>query len=147
MASAQYTVGQMSKASQTKTVTIRYYEQQGLMRIPPRTPGGYRVYDDHDLDRLLFIRRSRHLGFSLKSVRELLELADQADAPCADVNAKVAQHLTDVRKRLEQLHSLEDELHRLSVSCKGGGVVGDCQIIETLSSDKQTPEIHSGIGD
>ena len=133
----QYTVGQMSKAAQTKTVTIRYYEQQGLLREPPRTPGGYRIYDETDLDRLLFIRRSRHLGFSIESVRELLELADQTDSSCADVNAKVAQHLADVRERLKQLHSLEEELQRLSLSCQEEGSIKDCQIVEALSLNSQ----------
>lgn len=132
-----YTVGQMSKAAQTKTVTIRYYEQQGLLREPPRTPGGYRIYDETDLDRLLFIRRSRHLGFSIESVRELLELADQTDSSCADVNAKVAQHLADVRERLEQLHSLEEELQRLSLSCQEEGSIKDCQIVEALSLSRE----------
>ena len=138
MADRQYTVGQMSKASQTKTVTIRYYEQQGLLRSPPRTPGGYRIYNDADLDRLLFIRRGRHLGFSLESVRELLELSDQTESPCADVDAKVAQHLSDVRKRLEQLHALEEELQRLSLSCRAEGSIRDCQILEALSVNRKS---------
>ena len=131
----EYTVGQMSKASQIKTVTIRYYESQGLIRNPPRTPGGYRVYNDADLDRLLFIRRSRQLGFSIESIRELLGLADQADSPCVDVNAKVTQHLVDVRKRLQQLRSLEKELERLNNCCEEVGAIRDCQIIEALSVD------------
>ena len=136
-----YTVGQMSKVSQTKTVTIRYYEQQGLLREPPRTPGGYRIYDEADLDRLLFIRRSRHLGFSIESVRELLELSDQTDSSCANVNAKVAQHLADVRQRLEQLHALEEELQRLSLSCEVAGSIENCQIVEALSNNRSKVSI------
>lgn len=135
MSSQEYTVGQLAKASQTKTVTIRYYERQGLMRDPPRSSSGYRLYSNADLHRLLFIRRSRHLGFSLDSVRELLELADQTDAPCADVDAKVLEHLRDVRERLTQLRALEQELQRLSACCEGGGVIGNCRIIETLSGE------------
>jgi len=135
MGTLAYTVGQLAKASQTKAVTIRYYERQGLMREPPRSGGGYRLYDDADLDRLLFIRRSRHLGFRLESVRELLDLADRSDAPCADVDAKVLDHLRDVRERLAQLRALELELQRLSACCEGGGVIRDCRIIEALSGE------------
>ncbi|MEM7079864.1 MAG: helix-turn-helix domain-containing protein [Pseudomonadota bacterium] len=132
----KYTVGQLARASQTKTVTIRYYEQRGLLRDPPRTPGGYRVYDTSDLQRLLFIRRARNLGFSLRSVNELLDLADLNDAPCADVNAKLSQHLIDVRERLDQLQALEEELHGLSQRCQGDGKISSCQIIEALSVDR-----------
>jgi DNA-binding transcriptional MerR regulator len=139
MGAMEYTVGQLAKASQIKTVTIRYYERQGLMRDPPRSGGGYRLYNDADLDRLLFIRRSRHLGFSLDSVRELLELADRMDAPCADVDAKVLEHLRDVRERQAQLRALELELQRLSACCEGGGVIRDCRIIEALSRDGGAP--------
>ena len=139
MGAMEYTVGQLAKASQIKTVTIRYYERQGLMRDPPRSGGGYRLYNDADLDRLLFIRRSRHLGFSLDSVRELLELADRMDAPCGDVDAKVLEHLRDVRERQAQLRALELELQRLSACCEGGGVIRDCRIIEALSGDGGAP--------
>ncbi|MEM7098386.1 MAG: helix-turn-helix domain-containing protein [Pseudomonadota bacterium] len=141
MGNRQYTVGQMSKASQTKTVTIRYYEQQGLLRSPPRTPGGYRIFNDADLDRLLFIRRGRHLGFSIETIRALLELSDQSDSSCADVNARVAEHLSDVRKRLEQLHALEEELQRLSLSCQEEGAIRDCQIVEALSLNRESVSI------
>ena len=137
MSIVEYTVGQLAKISKTKTVTVRYYERQGLMRSPPRSRGGYRIYDDTDLDRLLFIRRTRNLGFSLESVRTLLDLADQTDAPCAEVDAKVAQHLDEVRERLGQLRALEAELQRLIVSCEGGGVVRNCRVIEALS-DRRT---------
>lgn len=143
MGTVEYTVGKLAQASQTKTVTIRYYERQGLMRSPPRSRGGYRLYNGVDLDRLLFIRRSRHLGFSLDSVRALLELADRKDAPCADMDSKVLQHLNEVRERLAQLRALEKELQRLSACCEGGGVIRDCRIIEALSGDgeasRQTP--------
>lgn len=143
MATVEYTVGKLAQASQTKTVTIRYYERQSLMRRPPRSRAGYRLYNDVDLGRLLFIRRSRRLGFSLNSVRALLDLADRRDAPCADVDSKVLQHLNEVRERLAQLRALEKELERLSACCEGGGVIRDCQIIESLSGDgeasQQTP--------
>lgn len=135
MQSGEYTVGQLATAARTKAVTIRYYERQGLMRIPTRTPGGYRIYRSDDLDRLLFILRCRHFGFSLENVRELLQLADQTDAPCAEVDAKVARHLDEVRERLAELQSLEAELQRLSRCCAGGGIVQDCRIIESLSGD------------
>lgn len=139
MAGNEYRVGQLAQASKTKAVTIRYYESRGLMRKPPRNSSGYRIYSDVDLDRLLFIRRSRKLGFSVKSVHELLDLADRIDAPCGEVDARVQQQLTDVQKRLAQLRTLEAELQRLSACCEGRGVIRDCRILETLSGDHETP--------
>lgn len=136
MAASEYTIGQLAKASQTKAVTIRYYEREKLLHKPTRNSSGYRIYNHADLDRLLFIRRSRGLGFSVDSVRELLDLADKSDEPCADVDAKVSRHLIKVRERLTQLRTLESELVRLSVCCEGGGAIRDCRIIETLSGTR-----------
>ena len=69
-------IGALSRQTGTKVQTIRYYEQIGLMNEAGRTSGGQRRYFEKDLDRLAFIRHSRQLGFSLDSIRELLELSD-----------------------------------------------------------------------
>lgn len=55
-------IGELAKAASTKVVTIRYYEQVGLLPPPPRTPGNYRTYDRGHVSRLRFIRRCRDLG-------------------------------------------------------------------------------------
>ena len=133
MTSGFYTIGQLAKASQVKSETIRYYEREGLLREPRRNDSGYRVFSEADLKRLLFIRRGRRLGFSVESVRDLLALADRADGSCAEVDATVSAHLSEVRERLTQLRTLESELQRLSDCCEGGKVIRDCRIIETLS--------------
>ena len=130
--SMHYTVGQLAKATGTKAVTIRYYEGLGLLPSAGRTTAGYRFYTDKEHDRLLFIRRSRALGFSLGDIRGLLGLADQSDAPCAAVDAKVEEQLEQVRVRLRDLRAMELELERLSACCKGG-VIDECRIVESLS--------------
>ena len=57
-----YTVGKLARATDTKAVTIRYYESLGLLLSADRTAAGYRLYTDKERDRLLFIRRRRALG-------------------------------------------------------------------------------------
>ncbi|CAM4296836.1 Mercuric resistance operon regulatory protein [Comamonas aquatilis] len=132
MSKLALTIGDLAKSTQTKTVTIRYYEQIGLLPASKRNEAGYRIYDEADRDRLLFVRRSRYLGFSLDDIRELLGLADQRDASCASVDAKVAQQLEQVKGRIRDLQALETELNRL-LSCCHGGVIEQCRIIESLS--------------
>ncbi|MDN7143956.1 helix-turn-helix domain-containing protein [Pseudomonas sp. JQ170] len=133
MTESTYTVGQLAKATDTKAVTIRYYEQQGLLPLAARTPAGYRLYTETERDRLLFIRRSRGLGFSLDDVRELLGLADRKEHSCAAVDAKVELQLAQVRDRIRDLQGLESELTRL-IACCQGGVIEECRIIESLSN-------------
>lgn len=126
------TVGQLARSTDTKPVTIRYYEQLGLLPSVPRNASGYRQYTQVERDRLLFIRRSRSLGFSLDDVRQLLDLADHRQASCAAVDAKVAEQLVQVRARVRDLRELEQELQRLLSDCNGG-VIEECRIIESLS--------------
>jgi DNA-binding transcriptional MerR regulator len=59
-------IGDLSKGTGTKVVSIRYYEKIGLLPAPPRTPGNYRAYDNDHMRRLRFIRRCRELGFTLQ---------------------------------------------------------------------------------
>jgi MerR family transcriptional regulator/heat shock protein HspR len=57
--------------------TLRIYETKGLVR-PGRTPGGTRLYSDHDLERLREIQRlTTELGLNLAGVRSVLALEDE----------------------------------------------------------------------
>lgn len=56
-------IGQAAKKSGISSKMIRYYEQIGLIPKAIRTDGGYRDYNDSDVDCFRFIRHSRALGF------------------------------------------------------------------------------------
>ncbi len=126
-------IGQLAKATGTKVETIRYYEASGLLPEPARTQANYRDYDLSHLERLTFIRRSRDLGFTLKSVRELLQLADDNDDPCDAVDEVASAHLVAVEQKIADLSALRDELSQM-LQCCGDGTVGDCRIISSLAS-------------
>ena len=57
-------IGELATATNVKIVTIRYYEQVGLMPAPARTEGNYRSYNAEHAHRLGFIKRLRDLGFT-----------------------------------------------------------------------------------
>lgn len=126
-------IGDLARDTGTKPVTIRYYEKIGLLPKPPRTNGNYRAYDEGHRQRLRFIRRCRELGFALHEVRELLNLSADGRSDCADIDRITAAHLADVEEKIADLQRLADELYRLATSCKGGGQVADCRIVEALS--------------
>ncbi len=127
------TIGDLAKATGVKIVTIRYYEQVGLLPPPPRTEGNYRTYRPEYLQRLRFIRRLRDLGFTLEQVRDLLRLASDRNQACDEVDRMTRDHLTTVEEKIRDLEKLASELRRLSRCCEGGGQIADCRIIEALS--------------
>lgn len=132
------TIGQLSKATGVKPVTIRFYEKNGLMGSPSRTGGNYRSYGSAELARLSFICRARKLGFNLDQVRQLLELADARGPDCSSVDGIAARHLEEVDRKLADLTALRRELAAVISSCSGGSVT-DCRIIEALAPASQSP--------
>lgn len=126
------TIGDLAARSGTKVQTVRYYEQVGILPKPDRTAGNHRLYGRRDLDRLIFVRRGRELGFALEDVRRLLSLADRADLSCEEADAIASAHLAEVQEKIAQLRALEEELGRMVSQCRHGKV-SDCRVIEALS--------------
>jgi Cu(I)-responsive transcriptional regulator len=137
MAAEKLGIGDIARATGTKVVTIRYYEQIGLMRVPARTNGNYRTYSADDLARLSFIRRARDLGFSIEQTREMLSLADQNDRSCEGVDAIAKQHLAEVDRKISDLSALRRELADIIGQCDCG-TIADCRIVEALGPPHAT---------
>lgn len=144
------TIGPLSRATDVKVTTIRYYESIGLLSEPDRSASGQRLYDDAAFDRLRFIRHARDLGFGVSEIRELIELQTNSGDDCGRIDEIARRHLTEVRRRLSQLEALEGELKRMLKMCEGG-TVGDCAILECLADHEnciadvhETPEIALG---
>jgi DNA-binding transcriptional MerR regulator len=125
-------IGDLGKATGTKVETIRYYERIGLLPKPARTAGNYRVYGEDTLGWLSFIRRARELGFTIEQVRELMALSHHADGSCAAVDAIARSHLSEVKRKLEDLRALERELSTL-IDQGTHDTIAECRIIEALA--------------
>ena len=139
------TIGALARKTGTKVPTIRYYEQIGLMPEPGRTTGGQRRYGDAGLDRLAFIRHARQLGFGLEAIRELLDLGDQPDRPCAEADAIARRQLRQVEQRMARLKALKVELERMIHECSGGRTA-DCRVLTVLRDHSECLTAHDEIG-
>jgi len=124
-------IGELSKRVGVKIPTIRYYEQMGLIDAPERSEGNQRRYSLAGMERLLFVRHSRELGFSIDNIRELLGLSQHPERPCRDAHGIAFRHLSDIRVKIAKLKRLERELERIS-NCDADSVA-DCAVIEALA--------------
>ena len=131
-----YSIGEVARRSGVKIETIRFYERSGLLAPPPRTAGGHRVYGSAASQRLNFIRRARELGFTLAQVRELLALADERGATCAEVERLARDHLAEVRGRIADLSRMDVVLSDLVTHC-AGDTVPECPILEALFDERR----------
>jgi MerR family redox-sensitive transcriptional activator SoxR len=65
------TIGELARRGGVRASTLRYYEEEGLLR-PTARVGGQRRYDEGAAEALTVIRFCRELGFSLDEIRTLL---------------------------------------------------------------------------
>ncbi|MBW3587953.1 MAG: phosphoribosylaminoimidazolesuccinocarboxamide synthase [Actinobacteria bacterium] len=69
----KYSVGKVAVFAGVTVRTLHHYEEIGLLCPSDRSPSGYRLYDDADLERLQQILFYRALGFSLEDIGPILE--------------------------------------------------------------------------
>jgi DNA-binding transcriptional MerR regulator len=67
-------IGQVADRTGLSLRTIRFYEENGLVRPTSRSDGGFRLYSEDDVARLEVIKRMKPLGFRLEEMQELLDL-------------------------------------------------------------------------
>jgi DNA-binding transcriptional MerR regulator len=129
-------IGEAARQSGVKVPTIRYYEEIGLLPVPPRSEGNRRQYGGDDLRRLTFIRHARELGFEIEAIRTLLTLQDQPGQSCTAADEIARARLADVEQRITSLTALKAELKRMVASC-AHGTVEQCRVIEILADHGQ----------
>jgi DNA-binding transcriptional MerR regulator len=103
-----FTVTQLAAELGVTVRTLHFYEAQGL--IAPERAGHTRVYTQRDRARMILVMRGKRLGFSIREIREYLELYD-IDPTKAQQNKAL---LKAVKSRIqileEQRQALEETL-------------------------------------
>lgn len=127
-------ISEVAKEAGVGVETVRFYEQRGLIRQPPKpTTGGYRDYPDAAVRRIRFIRRAQQLGFSLAEIVELLELESGDGAACVDVRRRAEAKLDEVTAKIGDLARIKGALEALIEACPGEGPARKCSILEAIS--------------
>jgi DNA-binding transcriptional MerR regulator len=73
-------IGEVAARTELSLRTIRHYEETGLVIPSARSQGGFRLYTEADVARLMVIRRMKPLGFTLDEMRALLDATDRLDS-------------------------------------------------------------------
>ena len=132
---SDFTIGHLSERTDCNIETIRYYERIGIMPAPPRSNGGRRIYQHDHIKRLMFIRRSRELGFSIAEIRALLSLVDEGSYSCGEIQTLTIEHIKNIKNKIADLKKLEKTLSRIASQCKADDIP-ECPIIDALFEDE-----------
>lgn len=118
-------IGDVAEQTGLSLRTVRHYEDVGLLPAAERSPGGFRLYDDATVQRLLVIQQMKPLEFTLNEMREILDALDHVHAGTSAAQRRavaavlaryhvlVTQRVDKMRQRLAGAEQLQDTLERL----------------------------------
>lgn len=111
-------IGEVAARTELSLRTLRHYDEVGLLRPSGRTDGGFRLYTEADIDRILIIRRMKPLGFTLEQMGaalrhiETLRQAPPGSAPASaaqEMLGEIRREALERRGRLERQLGMADE--------------------------------------
>ena len=128
--SLSLTIGRLAQKSGVNIETVRYYQRLGIIEEPIKPVHGYRIYPPDTVDRILFIRRAKELGFSLGEISDLLDLGE---GHCEDVRHRAEEKRSYIDQQINDLQNLRATLDQLIKTCQAGSDEAHCPIVETLA--------------
>lgn len=128
------TIGQVAKRGEVNIETVRYYERQGLIPLPPRRQSGYRQYPEETVARIRFVRKAKGLGFTLREIAGLLALRVGSSTTCGDVKLLAEEKIGDIEGKIRNLQRMREVLSEMAASCSGRDSTSECPILEALEA-------------
>ena len=123
-------IGKAAQLSGTTIKAVRHYEAIGLMPAPARQ-GGYRVYTEQNVERLMFIKCAQQLGFKLKELQEIL-LGYEGDAlPWDKAEQAIADKKRTLAAQIAVLQQMQAGLIEFETQLKGAQ--GDCSSLSSVA--------------
>lgn len=118
-------IGEVAARTELSLRSLRHWEEVGLVQPSGRTDGGFRLYTEADVEKILVIRRMKPLGFSLdqmKSVMADLENLDESDSE-SDTRQAARRHLDEIQQ--EAVERREKLVRQLSMADEFIELIGD----------------------
>ncbi len=130
------TRGDLAQQCGVNPETIRYYERNHLLPLPPRSASGYRLFTEIDAQRIRFIKRAQSVGFSLDEIRVLLDLKIDPDGTSGQVRALAHEKVLEIEDKIRALQAVRDTLVNVIQACPGGNApTSDCPILDCLEHE------------
>ena len=118
MTDGHMTISEMCKTYDVTPRTLRFYEAKELL-FPVRE-GQKRLFTKRDRARLQLILRGKRFGFSLESIRQLLDLYDMEDQQHTQLQKVYEAGLQRLDAMISQRDELEEAIGDLKKQLKWG---------------------------
>lgn len=110
-----YTIKEAAEKVGHTTVTVRYYDREGLFPNLRRTEAGYRVFDEDDITFLKVVECLKRSGMSIKDIRQFSEWVREGDASLQQRYDMFQERRRDVER---QIAELEGVLETIEHKCR-----------------------------
>ena len=132
-----FTIGKLAGLTSVSNDTLRYYEQEGLIRPTAKSAAGYRLYDQDSARRIHFIKHAQRCGFTLAEIREVLELRARDKTCCGDIRMRAIEKKLQIESKIRAMKAMSKALDQLIAECANEGQpVKECTIIAALERAK-----------
>jgi DNA-binding transcriptional MerR regulator len=93
-------IGEVAARTELSLRSLRHWEEVGLLHPSGRTDGGFRLYTEADVEKIMVIRRMKPLGFSLDQMKAVMRDIEALDDPGTAAADRVAarQRLDEIRQ-------------------------------------------------
>ena len=122
------TVGEVVRRTGLSRETLRYYERAGLLEPRRNAGNGYRVFDHNDLERLEFILRTKTAGFTIRQIRDLIDLKQRTNPTCELGREMALEQIRRVDERIKSLMEVRDILIDFAKQCEKEGPNAPCSL-------------------
>jgi len=102
-------IGEVAARTELSLRSLRHWDDVGLLEPSGRTDGGFRLYTEADVDKILLIRRMKPLGFTLDQMSaamrniEALQDPETPGPQDAEARRRLAEVLEEAIERREKL--------------------------------------------
>lgn len=125
-------ISEAARRSGLSVRTIRYYEDISMIQPASRGANGYRQYNDRAVRELLFLARSREVGFNLEESGQLLGLLRDSERHSVHAKKLVLEKADQLQLRINQLQAMQGVLQAMAKRCNGDEGP-DCAILDDLA--------------
>lgn len=115
-------IGEVAERSGLSLRTLRHYDEIGLLTPSMRSDGGFRLYTEDDVDRLMVIRRMKPLGYSLEDMHRLMRLLQAEVGPDPEIWEDLLREASERRTALAERVAMADEFVDLLRSRRASGI-------------------------
>lgn len=105
-------IGEMAKMFSVTLRTLRFYEDKGL--LSPKRDGSTRLYTRRDRTRLKLILLGRKVGFSLRDVKQIMDLYDPKGANTKQLRLMLDKSDKQLGRLQKQRTALDEAITELS---------------------------------